>query len=131
LPTKVNYFLGSDPSQWRAGVRTFSQVRYQSVYSGVDLVYYGNQRQLEYDFIVAPGADPKQIGLSFEGVDKTGFDPAGDLILDTGGERVRQHKPIVYQETNGSRKEIEGRYVYRERGRRTTAADNPVIGIEI
>jgi hypothetical protein len=68
LPGKVNYLIGKDPSKWRTNIPTFEKVRYEAVYPGIDLVYYGNQRQMEYDFVVAPGADPNQIRLSFAGL---------------------------------------------------------------
>ena len=68
LPGKSNYFIGSDPSKWRSGIPQFARRRVSGVYPGVDLVYYGNQGQLEYDFRVAPGADPNQIALSFQGL---------------------------------------------------------------
>jgi hypothetical protein len=67
--TRINYYSGNDPSRWREGIPTFDKVRYANVYSGIDLVYYGNQRQLEYDFVVAPGANPDRIVLSFEAAD--------------------------------------------------------------
>src|SRR5947207_7339241 len=63
LPGKSNYFIGNDPKKWRTDVPTYGKVKYQGVYPGIDLVYYGNQRQLEYDFVVAPGADRKAITL--------------------------------------------------------------------
>ena len=123
-PTKVNYFLGNDPARWRIDVPTFGRVRYQNVYPGVDLVYYGNQRQLEYDFVVAPGASTDQIALQFDGVEKIAIDAGGDLILQTGSGPVRQRRPIVYQEFNGRREEVSGRYVLRE------GADR-VVGFEV
>ena len=113
-PTKVNYFLGNDPARWRIDVPTFGRVRYQNVYPGVDLVYYGNQRQLEYDFVVAPGASTDQIALQFDGVGKIEVDAGGDLILQTASGPVRQRCPIIYQEFNGRREEVSGRYVLRE-----------------
>ena len=67
LPGKSNYFIGNDPSKWRRGIPQYARVNYESVYPGVNLTYYGNQGQLEYDFRVAPGADPNQIALTFEG----------------------------------------------------------------
>src|SRR6266851_10157711 len=69
-PAKANYFIGKDPAKWRTNVPTFAKVHYQNVYPGIDLVYYGNQRQLEYDFVVATGADPQKIVLDFKGADK-------------------------------------------------------------
>ena len=111
LPGKSNYFLGNDPSQWRTNVPHYAKVQYKDVYPGVDLLYYGNQRQLEYDLVVAPGADPAAIELSFEGVEKLRIDAQGDLLLDTPGGEIRQHKPLIYQEVDGVRREIAGAYV--------------------
>ena len=85
LPGKSNYFLGSDPDKWRTNVPHYAKVYYEDVYPGVDLVYYGNQHQLEYDLVVAPGADPNAITLRFEGVEKLRIDAQGDLVLDTSG----------------------------------------------
>ena len=111
LPGRSNYFIGNDPAKWRTDVPTYAKVQYKDIYPGVDLVYYGNQRQLEYDLIVAPGADPEAIQLAFEGEDKLVIDAQGDLVLDTPGGEVRQHKPLVYQEVDGGRREIAGTYV--------------------
>ncbi len=110
LPGKVNYFLGNDPKRWRTNVPTFEKVRYRGVYPGIDLVYYGNQGQLEYDFIVAPGADPNKIRLAFEGAEKTTVDAAGDLVLRAGGQDVRFQKPCVYQEIGGRRVDVAARW---------------------
>ena len=98
LPGKVNYFIGNDPKKWRTNISTFAKVKYKDVYPGIDLVYYGNQGQLEYDFIVAPGADPKIIKFDIQGADKFEVDAGGDLVLHTQTGEIRQHKPIVYQE---------------------------------
>ena len=98
LPGRSNYFIGNDPKKWRTNVPSYAQVKYEGVYPGVDLVYYGNQRQLEYDFVVAPGADPNQIKLSFAGADGMRVDAAsGDLVLKVGDDEVRFRKPAVYQ----------------------------------
>ncbi len=113
LPGKSNYFLGNDPQNWRTNVPTYAKVRYQGVYRGVDLVYYGNQQQLEYDFIVAPSADPRTIRLAIAGAKKLELGPSGDLVLSTAAGEVRLHKPIVYQQAGGIREEIAGRYVLR------------------
>jgi hypothetical protein len=126
LATKSNYFIGSDPKKWRAGVSSYSKVRYQEVYPGVDLVYYGNQGQLEYDFVVAPGADPRAIALAIETGQSQIQNPKreiviaanGDLVVDTGGGEVRLHKPVVYQVVNrqssiDKRQFLDGRYVLR------------------
>jgi uncharacterized repeat protein (TIGR01451 family) len=109
---KNNYYIGNDPKNWRTGVPTFARVRYSSVYPGIDMVYYGNQRRLEHDFIVAPGADPKRIRVAVDGA-LPRIDSNGDLLLtftgDAGGA-VRMLKPVVYQQLNGKRREIEGSY---------------------
>ena len=117
LEGKVNYLVGDDPSKWRTGVETFGSVSYAGVYPGVDLVYYGNQRQLEYDFRVAPGADPRAVSLRFEGADKVELDAAGDLLLSMGEAVVRQPKPFVYQEVAGARRAVEGGYALGADGR--------------
>jgi len=111
LPGKANYFIGKDPAKWRTNVPTYAKVQYQNVYPGIDIVYYGNQRQLEYDLIVAPGADPKKIVLGFKGSDRLEIDAQGDLVLHAAGGHIRQHKPLVYQEIDGVRQEIAGGYI--------------------
>ncbi len=111
LPGKSNYFLGNDPDKWCTDVPHYAKVSYKDVYPGVDLVYYGNQRQLEYDPVVGPGADPAAIALSFDGVERLRIDAQGDLVLDTADGEIRQHKPLVYQEVDDVRREIPGAYV--------------------
>ena len=132
LPGKSNYFIGNDPKNWRTDVATYAKVRYEDIYPGVDLVYYGNQGQLEYDFMVAPGADPRAIRLRFVeatrpvaqngrgGLRSLRIDPQGDLVLRIDGGQIRFHKPVVYQttpdlgpRTPGSRHVVDGRYVLR------------------
>ncbi|MBI4608743.1 MAG: SBBP repeat-containing protein, partial [Candidatus Rokubacteria bacterium] len=115
LPGKANYFIGNDRSKWRTNVPTYARVRYQDVYPGIDLVYYGNQRQLEYDFIVAPGADPKAVKLAFEGAETVETDSNGDLVLKTGAGEVRLKKPYIYQVVNGVKQPISGSYVLNAR----------------
>jgi len=110
-PGRANYFIGKDPAKWRTNVATYAKVHYQNVYPGIDLVYYGNQRQLEYDFVVAPGADPNKIVLGFKGADKLQLDAKGELVLHTKGGDIRQHKPVIYQEIDGVRRDIDGGYV--------------------
>src|SRR6267378_5382787 len=117
LPGKVNYFIGNDPKKWRTNVPTCARVEYKNVYPGVNLVYYGNQRQLEYDLVVAPGADPKAIRLAFDGVDKLALDAQGNVILHTAGGELLQRAPIVYQEIDGARQKISGRYVLKTKDR--------------
>lgn len=110
LEGKMNYFIGNDSKQWKTDIPTYAQVKYEQVYPGIDVVYYGNQQQLEYDFIVAPQTDPKTIKIKFEGVSDLRLDEAGTLILATEAGEVRQHKPVVYQEVAGARREVEGNY---------------------
>jgi Beta-propeller repeat len=110
LPGKVNYFIGKDPAKWRTNVPTYARVRYRNVYPGIDLVYYGTRRQLEYDFIVAPGADPDRIILDFQGADRLEIDGHGDLVLHEATGPVRLKKPYAYQDVGGRRQEIAGRY---------------------
>jgi hypothetical protein len=110
LPGRSNYFIGSDPKEWRTNVPNYAKVKYANVYPGVDLVYYGNQGKLEYDFVVQPGADPRQIALDVGAglVPAQGGHPQGvplrigtdgDLVVTTDGGEVTFHKPIVYQPT--------------------------------
>lgn len=117
LPGKVNYFIGNDPRNWRTGIPTYTRVRHQGVYPGVDLVYYGNRGHLEYDLVVAPGADPKAIRLRFEGADKISLDDQGNLIAHIAGGEVIQRAPVIYQEVGGARQEISGGYALRGEGR--------------
>jgi hypothetical protein len=110
---KVNYFIGNDPQKWHTDIPTFTRIKQKDVYAGVDLFYYGNERQLEYDFVVAPGANPTAISLDFQDARKTWIDNCGDLILRVAGGEIRHKKPIVYQETAGLRHTIEGRYIIK------------------
>ena len=110
LPGKSNYIIGNDQRNWHTEVPRYGRVKYQDVYPGVDVVYYGNQQQLEYDFIVAPGADPDVIELAFEGAKDIHVDDTGDLLLDTGDSEVRLEAPVIYQEANGRRVQIPGGY---------------------
>lgn len=108
---RSNYFIGNDPEKWRTDIPNYGGVRYRSIYEGVDLVYYGNGQQLEYDFVVRPGYDPRAIKLKFEGVESAKVDEvSGDLILDTGAGELRQLKPFVYQNKDGQRSEIASAY---------------------
>jgi Bacterial Ig-like domain (group 3)/Beta-propeller repeat len=111
LPGTSNYLIGSDPSQWHTDVPNFARVQEQGVYPGVDLTYYGNQRQLEYDFTVAPGADPGVIRLAFQGADSTTMDAQGDLVLHTAGGDVVEQAPVLYQEVGGIRQAVSGHFV--------------------
>jgi hypothetical protein len=117
LPGASNYFIGSDPARWQRDVPSFAKVKYAGVYPGIDLIYYGNQRQLEYDFLVAPHADPRRIALVFDGVRKLSLDAEGNLILHTAHGQVTQHKPVIYQDVDGTRQRVDGRYLVRAKNR--------------
>jgi hypothetical protein len=110
LPGKTNYFVGNDPKKWHTDVPSFEAVRYQGIYPGVDLLFYGHQQRLEYDFIVAPGADPQAIALSISGARKLGINSQGDVLMSVADGKVALQKPVVYQEVNGQRREIAGNY---------------------
>ncbi|MDP8981610.1 MAG: SBBP repeat-containing protein [Acidobacteriota bacterium] len=111
LPGKSNYLIGNDRAKWRTNVANYAKVRYRDVYPGVDMIYYGNQRQLEYDLVVAPRADPGIIQIAFTGSRGMRIGPEGDLLLRVPDGEVRQHKPVVYQESDGTRQAVEGQYV--------------------
>ncbi len=111
LPGTSNYFIGNDPTRWQTNVANYAKVKYAGVYPGIDLVYYGNQRELEYDLVVAPGADPARIALAFEGVEKLSLDAQGNLLLQTSHGDLAQNKPVIYQDIGGKRQRVDGRYV--------------------
>ncbi len=124
LPGKVNYFVGNNAKDWRTNIPTYERVRYEQIYSGVDLVYYGNQRQLEYDFVIAPGASFKQIRLSFDGAGKLKLNRRGDLILQSGERNLTLLRPKAYQEINNKRREVYVRYSLKQRGEVTFKVGN-------
>jgi hypothetical protein len=115
LPGRSHYFVGNDPDEWRTNVPHFARVRYGDVYPGVDVVFYDNGGTLEYDFVVAPGADPAQVRLQFaaEGME---LDSDGNLILHTGAGQLVQRTPSIYQQVGGSRVEVAGGYALDEDG---------------
>jgi hypothetical protein len=115
LPGVVNYYLGRDAAHRRTGIPTYARVKYQEVYPGVDVMFYGNEGHLEHDFVVSPrrGGNPRQITLSVKGADGIQIDRQGDLVLDTAGGEVRLRKPFLYQEVNGQRRQIAGGYVLK------------------
>jgi hypothetical protein len=110
LAGKTNYFIGKDPAKWRTNVPTFGKVKYTGVYPGIDLLYYGTREKLEYDFVVAPGQDPRAIHIRISGAQATKVDGAGDLVLTTEAGNVKLAKPVVYQEAKGERREVAGRF---------------------
>ncbi len=113
LSGKSNHLLGNDPQKWHINVPFYARVKHQDVYPGIDLVYYRNQRQLEHDFIVALGADPRAItlGLNVEGAVR--IDARGDLVLSTRGGELRLYKPRVYQEVGGREQVVPARNALR------------------
>jgi uncharacterized repeat protein (TIGR01451 family) len=116
LPGKSNYFIGNDRSKWRSNIPQFARVSYEDVYPGINLVFYGKQGQLEYDFQVAPGADPSQAQLEFDGAQKVELS-AGSLILKGDGGSLLFAAPSVYQEIDGRRQPVDGRFALRASNR--------------
>ncbi len=117
LPGHSNYLIGNNPLNRHSDIPTYARVAYRGVYPGVDLVYYGNQGQLEYDFIVAPGADPAAIRFQVEGAGAATTDAAGNLVLHAGAGDVVEHAPVLYQEVAGVRQPVSGRFVLQDGGR--------------
>jgi len=115
LLTKTNYFIGSDPRKWKTNVPNYAKVKSSGVYPGIDLVFYGNQDLLEYDFIVSPGADSGVIALGFDGITGMRIDEKGDLILRTDAGEIRQSRPVVYQQIDGARRLIPASYLIKDR----------------
>jgi uncharacterized protein (TIGR03437 family) len=111
LAGRIHYFTGRDAAAWRTGVTGYRRVRYRGVYPGVDLVFYGREdRTFEYDFVVAPGADPARIRLAIDGASSLRIDQAGDLVLATAAGDLRWRKPTVYQDDGATRSMIDGRF---------------------
>ncbi len=115
LPGKSNYFIGSDPGGWRINIPSYQKIVYRQVYPGIDLAFYGKQGKLEFDFVVFPGADPNAIVLEFRGAERLWIEDQGDLLVQISGNALRLQKPIIYQDLDGSRRPVEGRYRLREK----------------
>ena len=116
LPGIVNYMIGNDRNKWHTDIPTFRQVRYSNTWPGVDMVWYGTQNQLEYDFVIKPGSAANvvsQIRLSFAGADKLHIDETGDLLLRVNGEEMVQSAPVVYQDGDQGRVTVSGKYVLK------------------
>ncbi len=128
LAGKSNYFVGDDPNQWKIDVPNFSGIRYKEVYPGIDQVFYGNGRQLEYDFVVAPETDYRQIAIDFTGTENLEINQSGELVLTVGGEKIVQKKPFVYQEIGNERREIAANYSIQNP---KSKIQNPKVGFEI
>jgi Beta-propeller repeat/RTX calcium-binding nonapeptide repeat (4 copies) len=110
LPGVVSYFKGSNPEGWHPGIPTFARVRYRGIYPGTDLLFRGTREALEYDFLLAPGADPGRIALRFEGAEDLRIDRRGDLVITTAVGELVHRAPVVYQQVKGERQEITGAY---------------------
>jgi Beta-propeller repeat/Abnormal spindle-like microcephaly-assoc'd, ASPM-SPD-2-Hydin len=115
LPGKSNYILGNRPEDWRTDVANYREVSQTGVYPGIDVVYYGTQRNLEYDFAIAPGANPRVIRLAFEGARDLRTDSHGNLIVGLSAGAIRLQRPVAYQESNGGRKAIDVKYVLKDK----------------
>jgi len=111
LRARSHYLIGRDPARWRRDVPNFARVAYREVYPGIDVVFYGREGRLEYDFVVAPGADPGRILLELSGMDRLEVDAAGDLVLHTAAGALRHHRPAVYQVMDAGRRVVDARYV--------------------
>jgi uncharacterized protein (TIGR03437 family) len=109
----TNYLIGNDPAKWRTSLPNFEKVRYSQVYRGIDLVYYGNDGNLEYDWIVSPGGDPRDIRMAFQGADRVKIDRNGDLVMRAGRSEYRQKRPSIYQEIAGKRVPVSGAWTLR------------------
>ena len=117
LPGHTNYFIGNDPSRWLRNVSQFARVRYARLYSGINLDFYGNEGHLEYDFTVAPGADPQQIQLQFQGADDVHLANNGDLVLASEGRELRFQSPHVYQKSADHEDVVGGKFVLLSKSR--------------
>ncbi len=107
---KCNYFIGNEPDKWRTDVPNYEAIQYHEVYPGIDLKYYGNGKQMEYDFVVSPGADYSKIQIHYEGAESLTIGENSELIIKlTNGEIIEQ-PPIVHQLINGEKVKIEGKF---------------------
>jgi hypothetical protein len=108
LPATANYFVGNDPKRWRREVPTYAKVRYRQVYPGIDVVYYGNARQLEYDFVLAPNANAHRIALEFSGAEPLRVDAHGNMVHARSSELL-QRRPVAWQQFDGLGREVDVR----------------------
>jgi Beta-propeller repeat len=109
MRARTNYFVGPR-NAWHTDIANFARLQYSQVYPGIDLIYYGANNRLEYDFVLAPGADPAAIRMRFEGAGKLRVTPEGDLAYEGPDGVMLQHRPVIYQEGAAGRHEIAGRY---------------------
>ena len=110
LPGRHNYYVGNDPARWHTNIPTYGKVAATEVYPGIDMVYYGKEGLLEYDFNVAAGGDPRDIRLGFDGADKLQVNPKGELLISAGKAQLIQHAPYAYQDIAGKRVPVSARY---------------------
>ena len=115
LVTRANYFRGANPAHWQTNVPTFGQVREQNLYPGIDLVYHGSGARLEYDFVVAPHANPADIRMAYAGAEAVRIDRSGNLVFHTAQGDITQHKPVLYQSTALGREEVQGSFAINAR----------------
>ncbi|MGH2359169.1 MAG: SBBP repeat-containing protein, partial [bacterium] len=132
LPGKSHYFIGNNPAKWRTHVPHYARVAYREVYPGIDLIFHEARGRLEYDFVLAPLANASAITMAFTGVDQLSLDGQGDAVLKTGIDEVRLKKPFVYQEKDGRKAEVDGRYLVKDRNQlafhvEEYDADRPLI----
>jgi hypothetical protein len=113
LPGKANYFLGNDQSKWRTDVARYARVSYQDLYPGVNLAFHGAQRQTEFDFVVAPGANPAPIGFRFTGAQAMNTDDSGNLVISSAAGNVLLHKPVAYQQQGDTRQIVDARFILK------------------
>jgi uncharacterized protein (TIGR03437 family) len=113
LPGRVNDFVGADPRSWRKDVPIFESVRFHALYRGIDVLYRGDMNRIEYDFLVSPGADPRKIRMRLRRAGQIGIQPDGSILISAAGGKVRQSRPIAYQEWDGIRHTVEAEYVWR------------------
>ncbi len=120
-PGKINRFNGSQPQNWQTGLATYAQVLMKDVYPGINVVFYGNQNRLEYDFKLDAGADASQIAIRFSGAQKLSLAADGSLVIKVNAGEIVQHAPVAYQTINGSRREV--RVAFRLLDRHTATFD--------
>ena len=107
---KANYFIGNDPNKWRTSIPTYKSIIYKELYKGIDMKFYGNNQQMEYDLIVKPDANPSQVRFSYEGIESLNITGDGDLEVGLKQGKLIQERPYIYQEINGKRVQINGKF---------------------
>ncbi len=116
LPGTVNHLVGNDAAQWKTKIPIYAKIRYRDLFPGIDAVYYGNSGRLEYDFVIAPGADPNLIKLAFQGPEQLEINESGDLIFSLADGQIHQAKPVIYQVVDGVKRYVDGGYRLNAQG---------------